>query len=74
VMRTGHVGVEYVEYVMRHKRKLVAAPAPLRLGNPALDGLTVRDPDLSVYDEIGASRALLDPGEPPKTDEAGGES
>jgi len=74
VMRTGHVGVEYVEYVMRHKRKLVAAPAPLRLGNPALDGLTVREPDLSIYDEIGASRALRDPGEPPKTDQTGGES
>jgi transposase len=73
VMRTGHVGVEYVEYVMRHKRKLVAAPAPLRLGNPDLDGLTVREPDLSIYDEIGASRALRDPGEPPQTDQTGGE-
>ena len=66
VMRTGHVGAEYVEYVMRHKRKLVAAPAPLRLGNPALDGLSVREPNLAVYDEIGAARALRDPGEPPK--------
>lgn len=65
VMRTGHVGAEYVEYVMRHKRKLVAAPAPLRLGKPELDAMTVREPDLAVYDEIGASRALLDPGEPP---------
>jgi hypothetical protein len=43
-MRTGHVGVEYVEYVMRHKRKLVAAPAPLRLGRPELDALRVREP------------------------------
>ena len=67
VMRTGHVGAEYVEYVMRHKRKLVAAPAPLRLGNPALDGLSVREPNLAIYDEIGASRALLDPGEAPET-------
>lgn len=65
VMRTGHVGAEYVEYVMRHKRKLVAAPAPLRLGNPELDALRVREPNLAVYDEIGASRALLDPGEAP---------
>lgn len=65
VMRTGHVGAEYVEYVMRHKRKLVAAPAPLRLGNPDLDGLSVREPNLAVYDEIGATRALLDPGEAP---------
>lgn len=65
VMRTGHVGAEYVEYVMRHKRKLVEAPAPLRLGNPVLDAMTVREPDLGVYDDIGAARALLDPGEPP---------
>jgi hypothetical protein len=65
VMRTGHVGAEYVEYVMRHKRRLVSAPPPLRLGNPALDTMTVREPDLGVYDEIGATRALLDPGEPP---------
>ncbi len=64
VMRTGHVGAEYVEYVMRHKRRLVAAPAPLRLGNPELDAMTVREPDLAVYDDIGAARALLDPGEP----------
>jgi transposase len=61
VMRTGHVGAEYVEYVMRHKRKLVPAPAPLRLGDPALDGMSVREPDLGIYDDIGAARALLDP-------------
>jgi hypothetical protein len=71
VMRTGHVGAEYVEYVMRHKRKLIEAPAPLRLGNPVLDAMTVRAPDLGVYDDIGAARALLDPGEPPQA--SGGE-
>lgn len=65
VMRTGHVGAEYVEYVMRHRRRLAPAPAPLRLGNPTLDAMTVREPDLRVYDEIGATRALRDPGEPP---------
>jgi transposase len=65
VMRTGHVGAEYVEYVMRYKRKLIPAPAPLRLGDPTLDAMSVREPDLGVYDEIGAARALLDPGEPP---------
>jgi transposase len=64
VMRTGHIGAEYVEYVMRHKRRLLPAPAPLRLGDPALDAITVREPDLGVYDEIGAARALLDPGDP----------
>ncbi len=52
---------------MRHKRRLVASPPPLRLGNPELDAMTVREPDLAVYDEIGATRALLDPGEPPTT-------
>ena len=57
-------GAEYVEYVMRHKRRLVAARAPLRLGNPELDAMTVREPDLGVYDDIGAARALLDPGDP----------
>jgi hypothetical protein len=35
VMRTGHVGAEYVEYVMRHKRKLIgAARALLDPGEP----------------------------------------
>jgi transposase len=72
VMRTGHVGAEYVEYVMRHKRRLVAAPAPLRLGKPELDAMTVREPEMGVYDEIGAARALLDPGEPPSKDDSGG--
>lgn len=27
--------------------------------------MTIREPDLGVYDDIGAARALLDPGEPP---------
>ncbi len=64
VMRTGHVGAEFVEYVMRMKRRLVPAPAPLRLHNPALDELTLPEPDLSLYDDIGARRPLRDPGEP----------
>ena len=64
VMRTGHVGAEYVEYVMRHKRRLVPGAAPLRLGDPMLDAIRVPEPDLGVYDEIGAARALLDPGDP----------
>ena len=36
-MKTGHVGAEYVEYVLRHKRGLTPAAAPLYLGDPALD-------------------------------------
>lgn len=64
VMKTGHVGAEYVEHVMRFKRRLVPAAPPLRLGNPALDALAVREPDLALYDEICA-RNTKDPGEPP---------
>lgn len=68
VMKTGHVGAEYVEHVMRFKRRLVPSAPPLRLGNPALDALTVREPDLALYDEICARRTK-DPGEPPHGDE-----
>lgn len=50
VMQTGHVGVEYVEYVLRHKRQLKPQFTPLRLGNPALDDITLHDPDLTIYD------------------------
>lgn len=63
VMRTGHVGAEYVEHVIRFKRRLAPSPPPLRLGNPALDALAVREPDLALYDEICARRTK-DPGEP----------
>jgi hypothetical protein len=52
VMRTGHVGAEYVEYVMRHKRGLVPHAAPLRLGNDELDAISLPEPDLSVYDRL----------------------
>ena len=41
VMQTGHVGAEYVEYVMRHKRGLVPHAAPLRLGNDELDAIAL---------------------------------
>ena len=50
VMRSGHVGAEYVEYVLRHKRGLTPAAPPLRLGDPELDTLCFKEPDLSVYD------------------------
>jgi hypothetical protein len=62
VMRTGHVGVEYVEYVLRHKRKLEPAFTPLELGNPALESITLREPDLTVYDPPVMTR---DPGDTP---------
>lgn len=63
VMRTGHVGAEYVEYVLRHKRRLRPAE-PLRIGDPLIDQLTLHQPDLASYDALPHS-LLRDPGEPP---------
>jgi len=51
VMRYGHVGVEYVEYLLRHDPALKPAPKPLRLGDETLDAMHAHEPDLSVYDE-----------------------
>jgi transposase len=69
VMHTGHVGAEYVEYVMRYKRGLVPQPAPLRLGNDELDAISLPEPDLSVYDQLFPSPMTRDPGEPsPETE------
>jgi transposase len=65
VMRTGHVGAEYVEYVLRHKRKLTPQAAPLRLGRPELDALNFGEPDMSVYDRLVPTPMTLDPGVPP---------
>jgi hypothetical protein len=65
VMATGHVGAEYVEYILRHKKGLTPAPAPLRLGDPVLDALSFREPDLSVYDQIVPTPMTRDPGDPP---------
>lgn len=70
VMATGHVGAEYVEYVMRHRKGLRPAAAPLRLGRPDLDGLAFREPDLSAYDRLVPAQMTRDPGEPP-TDGSG---
>jgi transposase len=69
VMRTGHVGAEYVEYVLRHKRRLQPQVAPIRLGKPELDSISFEEPDLSVYDDYVAPQKLLDPGEPPEPEE-----
>jgi hypothetical protein len=65
VMQTGHVGAEYVEYVLRHKRRLDPQPPPLRLGDQQLDAISVPEPDLSVYDQLPATRMTRDPGDPP---------
>jgi transposase len=69
VMATGHVGAEYVEYVLRHKKGLTPSAPPLRLGDPVLDALSLREPDLSLYDRLVPTPMTLDPGAPPITDE-----
>jgi transposase len=61
VMTTGHVGAEYVEYVLRHKRGLTPHPEPLRIHVPELDGVRLPEPDLSQYDR---PRKTLDPDKP----------
>jgi hypothetical protein len=53
---------------MRHKRKLQPQAAPLRLGVPALDSITVSEPDLGRYDDICTDRLVRDPGTPPHCD------
>ncbi len=65
VMQTGHVGAEYVEYVLRHRRGLVPQPAPLRLGVPELDAISLPEPDLSIYDNLAPTPMTRDPGPPP---------
>ena len=65
VMQTGHVGAEYVEYVLRHKRGLTPQPAPLLLGNEELDAIRLPEPDLTIYDHFPAQPMTRDPGEPP---------
>ena len=63
VMQAGHVGAEYVEYVLRHRRGLVPQPAPLRLGVPELDAISVPEPDLSIYDNLPPTRMTRGVGE-----------
>jgi transposase len=65
VMRTGHVGAEYVEYVLRYKRGLQPSAAPLRLGDPVLDAISFGEPDLGRYDELTRPVLTRDPGDAP---------
>jgi hypothetical protein len=65
VMAAGHVGAEYIEYVLRHKKGLTPSAAPLRLGDPVLDALALREPDLSRYDQLVPPPMTRDPGAPP---------
>jgi transposase len=66
VMQTGHIGVEYVEYILRHKRNLRPQSTPLHLGNPAFDSIVLQEPDLSLYDPPAPTR---DPGDLPSEQE-----
>ena len=63
VMATGHVGAEYVEYVLRYKKGLKPGPAALKLGDAALDGIHLAEPDLSIYPR---PRKTIDPGDAPE--------
>lgn len=67
VFKTGHVGAEYVEYVLRHRKGLSPSVPPLRLGDPALDAISFSEPDLSQYDQRNAK--TRDPGTPAKAEE-----
>lgn len=69
VMAAGHVGAEYIEYVLRHKKGLTPSAAPLRLGDPVLDALALREPDLSRYDQLVPQPMTRDPGAPPPSAE-----
>jgi hypothetical protein len=71
VMKTGHVGAEYVEYVLRHKRGLSPAANPLYLGDPALDSISLREPDMSLYDRLVAPAMTRDPGDLPTAPDEG---
>ena len=62
VMSTGHVGAEYVEYILRHKRRLTPCAEPLRLGDPELDSISFSEPDLALYDALVPISKTLDPG------------
>lgn len=63
VMTSGHVGADYVEYVLRQKKGLVPRAMPLKLGRPELDEPSLPEPDLSRYDALDAKR------DPPDTEE-----
>ena len=61
VMRSGHVGAEYIEYILRHKKGLKPQCDPLLLGDPRLDDLIFLEPDLELYDQLVAPEKTIDP-------------
>ena len=50
VMASGHVGADYVEYVLRQRKGLIPRTPPLRLGRPEWDEASLPEPDMSRYD------------------------
>jgi len=66
VMANGHVGADYVEYVLRQKKGLIPGALPLKLGQPELDNTSLPEPDLARYDSLGSNpdnAAPLEPGD-----------
>lgn len=60
VMTKGHVGVEYIEYLLRHDPNVKPEAPPLRLGDDTLDAMHAHDPDMAVYDRMLVEQALRD--------------
>jgi hypothetical protein len=69
VMASGHVGADYVEYVLRQKRGLVPGAAPLKLGRPELDDVSLPEPDLSRYDVPSKVDDVPTPAPPTETND-----
>jgi transposase len=65
VMASGHVGADYVEYVLRQKKGLVPGTPPLKLGHPELDDASLPEPDLSRYDALDARPGTTSEESPP---------
>lgn len=65
VMTTGHVGADYIEYVLRHRKKIKPDAAPLKLGSPELDNISLPEPDMGIYDDFSISERTRDPGPVP---------
>jgi hypothetical protein len=59
VMADGHVGADFVEYVLRQKKGLEPGAPPLRLGVPELDDASLPEPDLSRYDLPDAATKMI---------------
>jgi hypothetical protein len=71
-MKTGHVGAEYVS--MSAPQKAYASVPPLRLGDPKLDAIALREPDMAIYDAPRRQEKVLDPGEPPSAPPTGSDT